>query len=130
MPMATVQSEEWRAFVEEVKPLCGGAGLGWQSLFGDSASVLFEITWEGNSREADLEAFPGVIPLGYPWEQLPAEAVPILAAHAVGLAASETTTNDGVSVPTPSIPQPTDPAMPQQGDSVARALNKIGRRIW
>jgi hypothetical protein len=130
VPLSTVQSPEWIAFTEEIKRLCGGEGFGWQGLFGDPPNVLFDIAWGANSREEDLEAFPGIIPLGFPWEPLPAEAVPILAAHVTGIAAYNATEVDGASVVAPSIPQLTDPAIPQATDSVARAVNKIGRKFF
>lgn len=95
-------------------------GWGAQPVSGDPSLSLLTVQW-GNglvpeSWEDDLEAMPGVIPLGLPWEPLPPEAVPVLAAIAALQDPSTSTTNRALPV--------TD-APP---DTVGRALHNIGWR--
>ncbi len=91
-----------------------------ESIPGDPTKSLLTVQWgEGHchpAREGELESMPGVLPLGYPWEPLPAEAVPLLASFQDPLAASAT----AIALP----------AVPPAPDSLGRALHKIGRKIF
>jgi hypothetical protein len=96
---------------------------GWsaQPVPGDPSTSLLTVQW-GNglvpaSWEDELEAMPGVLPLGLPWEPLPAQAVSALAA----IQNPELASNKTV---------PALPITAAQPDTVGRALHKIGWRLF
>ena len=131
MPRDIAESAELKALI------AGGvdSAWGWQGLFGgDPEQVLLDVLWGAHGREAEaaLEAYPGVIPLGFPWEPLPTEAVPILAAHIAGIAAYESQRLDGpAEVGALSIPEPSDPSMPQtELIQWLMPSRKLGRRFF
>ena len=46
---------------------------------GDPTRSLVVVQWDNPNFEIEFESLPGVLPLGAPWESLPAEAAPLLA---------------------------------------------------
>ena len=90
-----------------------------QSIPGDPTKTLVFVDWKNSPNgEADFESLPGVLPLGFPWEPLPAEAAPLLASFQTLDAAAVAA---GTAMLAVDAPAPID--------SVARALQKIGIRI-
>jgi hypothetical protein len=92
------------------------------SVPGDPSHVLLTVQWgtgaNASFREVELEAMPGVLPLGLPWAPLPAEAVPVLAA----IAALQEPSIISVALSLPQVDAPPD--------SVGVALHKIGWRLF
>lgn len=103
----------------------GQAQWGTHGVPGDPTIVLLDVEWEGDpNARTSFESLPGVLPLGFPWEPLPAEAVAPLAAIQTAVQASNDAAAKaaGTAILTVDAPAPTD--------SVARALQKMGRNYW
>jgi hypothetical protein len=106
----------------------GSNGTNWhaQGIPGDPTKSLLFVNWgEGHGHpngEALLEARDGVLPLGLPWEPLPAEAVPLLASFQDP--APSLTVSGAIIAGAPTVD-----ATPAATVSVGRALKTIGIRI-
>lgn len=82
----------------------------------DPTQSLLVVIWNDGNAEGQFESQHGVLPLGDPWEELPAEAAPLLASFQ-GLSAVSVTG----AIPTTDPPTP-DPSTP---DTVGAALRKV-----
>jgi hypothetical protein len=91
------------------------SGIDWHATQppDDPTQSLVVIDWENPNFQDVFEAQVGVLPLGHPWEPLPAEAVPVLAS----LQDPSAVAKGGAAIPT--LPDPA--AAP---DTVATALRK------
>jgi hypothetical protein len=76
----------------------------------DPTRSFVVVEWDNPNEESAFERRPEILPLGNPWEPLPAEAIPLLASFQVAI-------NTGATLPSTDTP-----AGP---DSVATALRKV-----
>lgn len=121
------------------------AAWGSTPIPGDPTKALVDVKWDDDPNgQSRFESLPGVLCLGYPWETLPAEAVPLLASFQhFDAAYAEAYLQDPASAvavasaaaaarvdPTTAAIATIDGPEVAAGDSVARALLKIGRRNW
>lgn len=123
---------------------------------GDPTKSLLNVSWHDHPDErAAFEALPDVVPLGLPWEPIPADAVPLLAsfrdfdaayaeafarlndgnaAAAEAFAAAQASCSaakaqlSAAAAPTIAIAVQETPI--SSDDSLARALSKAGRIRW
>lgn len=84
---------------------------------GDVTRSLVVVSWDNANYEDDFEASANVLALGDPWNQLPANALPLLASFSDGPA--QATAN------APAVASPDTPAIPIPSDTVSAALKKI-----
>jgi hypothetical protein len=80
----------------------------------DWTQSLVVVTWDNPTAETEYESRPYVLPLGSPWEPLPAGAAPLLASFIDAPLA-----NNGAT--TPSLPSLDTPPT----DTVGTALRKV-----
>lgn len=92
------------------------AGHQAQKIPADPTRSLVRIDWDNPNLEQEFEARPEVLHLGFSWEPLPDEAVPLLASFQQG---------DVVNSAATATAAPLEAAPPI---SVARALRSIGWR--
>lgn len=88
-----------------------------QPIPADPTRSLVSIDWDNPNLEQEFEALPGVLHLGFAWEPLPDEAVPLLASFQQ---------RDASTAAMTTIAAPAAEAHPPV--SVARALRSIGWR--
>jgi hypothetical protein len=137
----------------ESRPM-GRTAWGMSPIPGDPTKVLLDVKWDDNpNARAAFESLPGVLPIGYPWEPLPAAAVPLLAsfqhfnaayadayarldpasaaaeAYATAKARLDSDLAAIATIATPIVVAGPVPTV-ANGDSVAQALHKLGRRFW
>jgi hypothetical protein len=83
---------------------------------GDPSKSLLVVMWDNLNREIEFESLGGVMPLGDPWEQLPADAVPLIASFQ---------SESDLAVQTGVTDVPTVDPVPSTPDTVKVALNKV-----
>jgi|ERR1041385_4741789 hypothetical protein len=110
---------------EPREPMCCHESLmSWDSLRKDSTQlVLGHVHWGENwAAQERFEATPGVIPLGEPWEPVPAAAVPTLEAFRLSCAPTRA---ERVPASAMGLRPTQDPAVPIDAThTVVEALRK------